>query len=578
MLLRIGICCSWLACVVPCLAAAPPNVVLIITDDQGYGDLSCHGNPLVRTPRIDSLAAEGAEFSHFYVSPVCSPTRSSLLTGRYNYRTGIVDTFVGRSMMHADEETLAETLAAAGYRTGIFGKWHLGDNVPLRPQDQGFQEVLVHGGGGIGQPADPPGNHYQDPSLLHNGIREARQGYCTDIFTNAALQFIEQGDPRPFFVYLAYNCPHDPLEVPDEDLARFAQEDTSQARFAVPGWQSPEPYPREAMIRVYGMVERIDRNVGRVLDRLAALGQAENTIVWFLTDNGPAQPRFNAGLRGSKGTVYEGGIRVPSLVRWPARIAPHTVIADPVAHLDVAPTLAAACGAKQQGPRPVDGINLLPRLVGEQPAAVEPRLLFFQWHRGDVPERYRACTVRGPRYKLVQSGGSFQQALPAELRWELYDLADDPFELEDIAARQPELVAEMRAAYDAWFDSVRDERKFAPPRIFVGDPRENPVTLTRQDWRGPASGWTPKSQGHWEIDIREAGRYTVRVRFAPVNKPVAVRLLLGQQAWTAHVGQGAAEAVFTALEWPGGPQRLQAASGADDAHLATQYLDISRIE
>jgi len=194
-------------------ARRPPNVVFILTDDQAYGDLSIHGNPVLKTPNIDSIARQGAHFSQFHVSTVCSPTRSSLMTGRYHYRTGIVDTAYGRSMMYSEEVTIAELLREAGYRTGIFGKWHLGDNYPLRAMDQGFEESLVHGGGGITQGGDWPGNTYFDPTLWHNGRPRKQTGYCTDIFTDAALTFIEQNRDRPFFTYLATNAPHGPLQV-----------------------------------------------------------------------------------------------------------------------------------------------------------------------------------------------------------------------------------------------------------------------------------------------------------------------------------------------------------------------------
>src|SRR5262245_2707587 len=192
--------------------AKGPNVLVIITDDQGHGDLGFHGNPKIRTPHLDQLARQSVQLTYFYVSPVCSPTRSSLMTGRYNYRTGVVDTFLGRSLMYPDEVTLAEMLGAAGYRTGIFGKWHLGDNYPMRPIDQGFQEALVLRGGGIGQPSDPPGgSSYFDPVLQHNGRQEKKAGYCSDVYTDAALEFIKAGSDRPFFVYLPFNCPHAPL-------------------------------------------------------------------------------------------------------------------------------------------------------------------------------------------------------------------------------------------------------------------------------------------------------------------------------------------------------------------------------
>ncbi|HWH79777.1 MAG TPA: sulfatase-like hydrolase/transferase, partial [Candidatus Binatus sp.] len=260
------------------LAASPvaaqsrqPNVILIITDDQGHGDLGVHGNPKIRTPNIDAFSKQCAALDNFYVCPVCSPTRSGLITGRYTYRTGIVDTAYGRSMMHPDEVTLAEMLAAAGYGTGIFGKWHLGDNYPLRPMDQGFQESLVLKGGGIGQPSDPPGgDSYFDPLLLHNGKWEKQQGYCSDVYTNAAMKFIEQNRAKPFFVYLPFNCPHSPLQIADSYVQPYKQMNMTAADFPKTGF----PLGRvdfDVTAKIYGMVTNIDDNLGRLFKKLDEL-------------------------------------------------------------------------------------------------------------------------------------------------------------------------------------------------------------------------------------------------------------------------------------------------------------------
>src|SRR5262245_61009641 len=221
---RVVLCCLTLLACAAVAGAEPrrPNVLHVSTDDQGHGDLGVHANPKIRTPHLDAFAKQGVRLTHFHVSPVCSPTRASLLTGRYNYRTGVVDTFIGRSLMHSDEMTLAEMLRSAGYRTGIFGKWHLGDNYPLRAIDQGFQEALVLRGGGIAQPSDPPGtSSYFDPVLQHNGKEVKTKGYCSDVFTDAAMKFIAAEQDRPFFCYLAYNAPHGPFQVPDDYLAPY---------------------------------------------------------------------------------------------------------------------------------------------------------------------------------------------------------------------------------------------------------------------------------------------------------------------------------------------------------------------
>jgi arylsulfatase A-like enzyme len=550
-----------------------PNIVLIMTDDQGFGDLGRHGNPVIRTPHLDRFAAQSAWMRNFHVSPVCAPTRASLLTGRYNYRTAAVDTYRGRAMMRPDEVTLAEMLLAAGYRTGIFGKWHLGDNYPLRAIDQGFQQALVHQGGGIGQPADPPGNSYFDPVLQRNGQPQPSQGYCSDTFTTAAIDFIRDQQADPFFVYLAFNCPHDPLEVRPEDLAGYAGRDLSPAAFPAIGQPLPEQANQEAIARVYGMVTNIDDNVGRLLTALDELRLTENTIVVFLTDNGPAQPRYNGGLRDRKGSVYDGGIRVPCYVRWPGHIAPQHVIDTPAAHIDLTPTLLAACGVEPPEGVAFDGRSLLPQWLG-QPVDWPDRTLYFQWHRGDVPEMGRAFAARGPRYKLVQSRGVPEGPWAGPPVYELFDMPADPFEQHDLASEHPQIVAAMRAEYEAWFADVSRDG-FDPPRIALGTPHENPVTLTRQDWRGPDAGWTNAGLGHWQVEVK-AGRYDLRLRFAPIEADTPVTFRLGDVRLEAIAPAGATEWTFPGVALPAGPARLEAwLSPPGGKDVGVLYVDVT---
>jgi arylsulfatase/arylsulfatase A len=491
-------------------AATRPNILLVITDDQGYGDLGCHGNPVLKTANIDDFAKQSTELTNFYVSPVCSPTRSSLLTGRYNYRTGVVDTFVGRSMMHPDEVTLAEMLRDAGYRTGLFGKWHLGDNYPMRPQDQGFQEVLMHRGGGIAQPSDPPGgSSYTDPVLFHNGKQMQFRGYCTDVFTDAALDFVAARSDKPFFAYVAYNCPHAPYQVQDKDWQPYKGIDLGPGAFPKIGspWAGPKLH-QEEIGKAYGMIANIDVNFGRLLAKVP-----DDTLVIFLTDNGPGGVRWNAGLRNRKGTVYEGGIRVPFYVRWKGHVPEGGKVDTPAAHIDITPTLLDACGVAPPKNVKMDGRSVLPLLRGERVDWPE-RTLFFQWHRGDVPELGRAFAVRGPRYKLVQAAGVAPgKYTPKE---EFFDLSNDPFEEKDVAGHHPEIVRDLRAKYEAWFADVKATRNFAGPRIHIGSEQEPLTVLTRQDWRGPKAGWTPTSEGHWDVFVERPGKYRVTLDFAAV--------------------------------------------------------------
>lgn len=373
-------------------SARRPNVILIMTDDQGYGDLSATGNPVLSTPHTDSLARDGMRFDNFYVCPVCAPTRASLLTGRYYYRTGVVDTFMGRAMMHPGERTVAEILREAGYRTGIFGKWHLGDNYPMRPQDQGFEESLIHGGGGIGQPADPPGNTYMDPKLRENGEWKQFQGYCTDIFADAAIGFVEKHRDTPFFCYLATNAPHTPLEVPGDWVKPFQGGGLD-----------------ETTARIYAMVKNIDDNIGRLLGKLDELGLADDTVVMFLTDNGPQQPgRYNGGMRGLKTTVYQGGVRVPLFVRWPGRVTAGSSTARLAANLDVTPTICDITGAPLPRDREIDGRSLLPLLEGRSGSWAD-RTICIQWHRGDAPNPRQAAAVVTERYKLAINATPLQR-------------------------------------------------------------------------------------------------------------------------------------------------------------------------
>ena len=528
------------------LSGAParrPNVIVIMTDDQGYGDLSLHGNPHLKTPNLDRIGREGVQFSRFHCSPVCSPTRASLMTGRYNYRTGVVDTYLGRSMMHPDEVTLPECLRLAGYRTGIFGKWHLGDNYPMRAMDQGFTETLTMRGGGLAQPSSPPGTGYFNPPLEHDGRPLNGRGYCTDIFFDAAQGFIEQNRKNPFFAYIPCNAPHTPLEIGDEWVAPYRGTGLD-----------------EMTAKIYGMIANVDHNTGRLLDRLRELELERDTLVVFLTDNGPQQRRFNANLRGLKGSVYEGGIRVPCFLRWPGHIGAGTTDSRISAHIDLMPTILDACGvALPQLPvgRGIDGMSLL------KPA--KERSLLFQWHRGDVPQPFRNCAVLTDRWKLI---GTDKQTP------ELYDLQADPAESHDLAAQQPQLTAWLRGYYEAWFWDVARDHGYAPPRIALGTRHENPVLLTRQDWRGPAASWDATGVGHYEVDVRTAGNFQVTLRFPALAAAGTAEVEFGASVWKMPVAVGASEAVFEKVPLPSGPGRIEGRLSSGGLTLGAHYMQV----
>jgi len=554
--------------------ARRPNFILIITDDQGYGDLGIHGNPVVRTPNLDRLGKEGVRFQRFYVCPVCAPTRASLLTGRYNYRTGILDTYQGRAMMEPGEVTLAEMLSPAGYRTGIFGKWHLGDNYPMRPMDQGFQESLVHRGGGIGQPSDPPGGtSYFDPVLSENGKLVKVRGYASDIFTSAAIQFVEKHSTRPFFLYLAFNCPHTPLEVPESYHGRYKDADLTPDRFPKLGHPVPSPSPAvlDATARIYGMVENIDDNMGKLLAKLDELHLTERTMVIFLTDNGPQQPRYNAGMLERKGSVHEGGIRVPSFWRWPGKLQPGKEVVRIAAHIDVVPTVLEAAGLAAPPDVKLDGRSLWPLLTGA-PADWPDRQLFFQWHRGDAAELHRAFAARSQRYKLVQPIGANGTAPREKFVFKLFDMEKDPLEERDIASEEPEVLARMKEAYEAWYRDVT-KRGFEPPRIVIDGVHENPATLTRQDWRGPKAGGQPRPLGYWEIEVAGPARpYDILLRFEASKSGGKAVLEVGDLKVEKGLEAGVVECMLEKVNLPPGSCRfspwIEDSEGAYGVHQA----------
>lgn len=502
-------------------ASAAPNILLVLTDDQGIGDVGVHGNSVIRTPRMDLFAANGIQMRRFYVEPVCAPTRASLMTGRSHYRTGVVHTSRGGAKMSGDEQTIAERLRAAGYRTGIFGKWHLGDNYPMRPQDQGFEETLVHKSGGIGQTPDKP-NSYFNPHLWHNGRPIQAAGYCTDVFFDAALEFIDRDRDRPFFAYLSLNAPHTPLEVE----RRYTENYTAQGL-------------DEDTARVYGMVENIDDNFGRLLDELDERNLREDTLIIFMTDNGAQQPRFNAGFRGRKTSVHEGGIRVPFFVQWPAGIGRKLKLDFPAAHVDVAPTLLAAAGVKPG--TGFDGVNLLP--VWRGTARPPTRTLFFQCHRGLQPRRFQNFAAVSGRHKLVGYPDAFGKAdfavaSPPPLR--LYDVVADPGEKEDLAARSPAVVSALKASYLKWFDSVARSRNFRPGVIHLGNPRENPALLCRYQDATYAAG----RPAGWEVELERSGRYRFTVEVGDRSGGGRIHVKWGARTQSRPVLPGSNSASF----------------------------------
>ena len=433
--------------------AAPttrPNIILIITDDQGYGDLGCHGNPHVQTPHIDRLASESVRLTNFHVSPTCAPSRCALMTGRHEFRSGVTHTIHERERMSLQATTYPQLLQKAGYTTGIFGKWHLGDQPEYQPGRRGFDEVFIHGAGGIGQTnagscGDAPGNSYFNPAILHNGKFEKTKGYCTDVFFEQATRWIEERrqQPEPFYCHIATNAPHGPLDCPPEYQAKYPDLPQDLARF-------------------YGMVTNIDDNVGRLMARLGEWKLDENTLVIFMTDNGGTVgvKDFNAGMRGSKVTPWEGGIRVPSFWRWKGRLKPAEV-SELTAHLDYLPTFVELAGRtipEELKPR-LEGRSLVP-LLTQSGAAWPDRTLVAhmgRWEKGKADAaKYTHCSIRNARYSLV-SVPPRNRPPQAQPSWQLFDLESDPGQQTDISAKNPDVVKELNAAYDAWWTSIQPD-------------------------------------------------------------------------------------------------------------------------
>ncbi len=526
----------------PLDASPKPNVVLIMTDDQGYGDLSITGNEIVETPHMDAIAKEGAWLKQFYVSPVCTPTRAHLMTGRYGFRTRAIDTYLGRAVMEPKEVTLAEVLSAAGYATGIFGKWHLGDYYPTRAIDQGFQESIVHKGGGLRQPANlPEGERYHDPILFHNGEPKLYEGYCTDIYFDEAAAYIEKQAEadEPFFVYIPTNAPHGPFDEPP-------------TRELVEHFRAKLPDDKNSNRAVfYSMIKNVDDNIGRLTVKLDELGIAENTIVIFLTDNGPAGGGSAGPFRGRKGQVYQGGIRTVCFVKWPERIEAGSTVQFNTAHMDLMPTILDFCGVAEPEGVKLDGTSVRPLIAEKGVTKImgwPDRFLFFQWHRGDVPTRYHHFAAVDPQgeWKLLHSSTAGKDQFEGEPKFELFNLRDDLAETTNVAKQHPEILETLKAEYDAWFDDVCNTRdpNFGMPPIVIGSDQQKTVVLTPQDKRVDGSdgqGWS--SPGHFPVDLQKTGPYTIQVRLtedAPEESTVQLGLEIDGTNWeetlTVHRG------------------------------------------
>lgn len=547
-------------------AATPPNIVFIITDDQGYGDLGHTGNPVIKTPHLDALAAESSQLTDYHVAPTCSPTRAALLTGHWTDRTGVWHTVNGRSMLRENEVTLGQMLQDAGYATGMFGKWHLGDNFPYRPEDRGFTEVYRHGGGGVGQTPDLWDNSYFDGRYFHNGRVVEAKGFCTDVFFHQAHRFIREqaAKKQPFLAYIAPNAPHGPLHAPQKYLDLYADQPPRIAAF-------------------FGMITNIDDNVGATRALLRELGIAGNTLFIFTTDNGTATGSrvFNAGMRGAKGSEYEGGHRVPFIAHWPAAGWNRKHVSAELCHaVDFVPTILDITGARQPEGVKFDGVSIRPLLESAAGPVRWPhaeRLLVTDSQRVRDPIKWKQTAVMSGKWRLVNGK-------------ELYDLATDPGQERNLIADHPAQADKMRVFYDAWWAEL--EPTFAQTtEIYLGHPDHPAVSLNGHDWiqealppwnqqhirsaagfgpprhppgkgkeaaNGPSDPAKSAHLGHWAVKVLSRGTYEIGLRRWPVeaDHPIVAGMPPGEdvpgadKAFRAHPGLAIA-AVTAALRLDG---------------------------
>ena len=468
-----------------------PNILIILADDQGWGDLSVHGNTNLRTPHIDSLARDGALLDRFFVCAVCAPTRAEFLTGRYHSRGGVRGVSTGQERLNTDERTIADAFKAAGYATGAFGKWHNGSQWPYHPNARGFDEYYGFTSGHWGE--------YFNPPLERNGKFVRGKDYIADDLTDHALAFIEQNKGRPFFCYLPFNTPHSPFCVPEEFWNRFKDK-------PIPLRGRDGESEDLAVTRcVLAMCENIDWNVGRLLRKLDELRLSDNTIVIYFSDNGPNSWRWNGGMKGRKGSTDEGGVRVPFLIRWPGRIKAGATVREIAGAIDLLPTLTSLAGISRIGVKPLDGKDLSPLLLGT--ASTWPDRMIFSHQNGKV-------SVRTQQYRLDDRGA-------------LFDIAADPGQSTDIAKQRPDVAAKLRQAVTAWCKEVLpkgpDERPFP-----VGYPQFPMTPLPARD--GVPHGNVRRSAGApncsyfvnwvspddrmtWDIDVHPAGDYEVAIYY-----------------------------------------------------------------
>lgn len=505
------------------LNAETPNIILMITDDQGYGDFGNKGNHLIKTPHIDAMAERSFEMTRFYVNAVCTPTRASLMTGRSSYRTGVTDTFKGRSIMRTEEYTMAEMLKSKGYATGLFGKWHLGDNYPFRPMDQGFDESIYHLGGGLGQPSEPieNGRRYTDPLLFRNGVKQQYNGYCCDVYHDEAIKWFSQQNKnnKPFFAYIATNTPHSPFhDVPEKWYNYYKDKDLGKSNFAQDkGHPIDGKDDNDRTARIYAMVSNIDDNVGKIFEALEKLKITRETIVIYMSDNGPHGYRYVGGFKGTKSMSTEGGLRSPIWFHWPEKFKAGGKSGLITAHFDIMPTFAELIGAEMPKDRAIDGKSILPTLKGNE-QKWDDRKIILQNHRGTKVQRFSNAAVISQNWKLMTD---------LKGNAELFNMKEDPFALKNIINEKPEIKQELTKFYDSWLKELDEEYSgiWMPHYAKVGTEYEKETVLSRQDMRFEED--QKFIDGAWYVEIAESGEYSVSFQLNPKAAKVKAELIAG---------------------------------------------------
>ncbi len=493
-----------------------PNVVVILTDDQGWGDLSLHGNPNLSTPNIDSLASDGASVKNFYVCAVCSPTRAEFLTGRYHSRSGVYSTSSGGERIDANEQTIAEVFKAAGYATAAYGKWHSGTQFPYHPNARGFDDYYGFCSGHWGD--------YFSPMLEHNGQIVKGDGFLVDDLTNHAIDFIDRHANEPFFVYAAYNTPHSPMQVPDPYWNRFKTKSLIPDPSAENAKAQDDNHTRAAL----AMCENIDDNVGRLLEHLDKKGLAEETIVVFFCDNGPNGYRFNGGMRGRKGSTHEGGLRSPMLVRYPRGVKPGTTIMSIMGAIDLLPTLAELCGIETPPRNPLDGRSMAADFLGNPSPTTSDRSIFTTWNGNH--------SLRNNRYRMHSNGSLFDIE---QDRGEKVDLSK---ERNEIADRLGQVLKQHVAELNPKNANQMDRRP-----ITLGHPDAKHDQLPARDAVGHGGivrsnrfpncsfleNWVDADgKITWDVDVIGEGDHEVTLYYACKNgsEGSVIELSLGDQA------------------------------------------------